>query len=134
MNPAMYNMHCFKSGTWMVDWQGRPNRKHVVIVNGTEVPREFVSREMLTSLEPATTVRIPQANTLLEWSQPKYEKTVPGDMVALRVTQTRELLFYINGEEKGIVASDIPEGVYGFVELMHTDVVVHVPQCTPHTQ
>ena len=126
--PFMYSL---ESGTWMLDWQGRHNRKYVTIVNGIEEPHDFVSREKLTSLEPATIERLPQKNALLNWLQPKYKKKIPGDRVALRVTQKRELVFSINGEEKGVVATGIPEGVYGFVELMHTGVVVQLVQrCT----
>ena len=124
MNCPMYAYE-YKTGTWMVDWQGRPDRQYVVMVNGKEVYRNFVSLEILRSLKTATYVPIPpqkgsSPSAIMSRLQPKYRKAAPGDTVALCVTKKRELAFFINGEKKGIVATDISGEVYGFVELMHT--------------
>ena len=36
------------------------------------------------------------------------------------VTQQKELVLYINKQEKGIIASGLPEIVFGFIELYVT--------------
>ena len=113
------------TGTWMLDWHSyrhQPKQEHVVVVNGKDVEQDFVSGNALRSLKTPEYARVPpqegnSESALLSLLVPQYKKTVPGDMVALHVTKKRELIFSINGEEKGVVATDIPEGVYGFVEL-----------------
>ena len=40
-----------------------------------------------------------------------------GDTLGLQVTKERELIYYVNGESVGVAASNIPEAVYGFVDL-----------------
>ena len=115
-------------GTWMLDWGG--HKEHVVVVNGKDVEQDVVSADDLRSLK--------SANLILRHVPPEeaqYEsdlidtgvKVTPGDRVALHVTQKRELVFSINGEEKGVVATGIPEGVYGFVELLNESYVELVP-------
>ena len=47
------------------------------------------------------------------------------------VTQRREqkeLVFFINGREKGTIATGLPERVFGFIELLfHGDSVTLIP-------
>ena len=45
------------------------------------------------------------------------------------VTQRREqkeLVFFINGQEKGTIATGLPERVFGFIELRWTDDIVRL--------
>ena len=115
-------MSGFRTGTWMLDWNSYRLHKQdeqVVVVNGKNVEQDFVSGKALRSLKTPEYAPVPplQEDTTTFALLLPHEKKVPGDIVALHVTKKRELIFSINGEEKGVVATDIPEGVYGFVEL-----------------
>ena len=124
-------MRQLTTGTWMLDWNWyshRRSQEHVVAVNGKDVEQTFVSGDDLRALKPATYKYAPQEGGGLRalMSRLNPVKDEPGDRVALRVTRKRELVFSINGEKKGVVATGIPEGVYGFVELPTSRQFTHV--------
>ena len=124
------HMRELTTGTWMLDWDRYSHHKqeeHVVLVNGKGVKQDFVSGDDLRALKTATYPQEGELSLRALLFASILVKTVRGDRVALRVTEKRELVFYINGEEKGVVATDIPEGVYGFVELPRESAVELVP-------
>lgn len=49
-----------------------------------------------------------------------------SDKIGLKRTHEGNLKFYINGEDMGVAASNIPEGVYAVIELFGTTVAVNV--------
>ena len=116
------HMRELTTGTWMLDWDRYSHHKsqeHVVAVDGKDVKQDFVSGDDLRALKPATFKYAPQEGRSFRALMSEFipVKDEPGDRVALRITEKRELVFYINGVKKGVVASAIPEGVFGFVEL-----------------
>ncbi|XP_066581043.1 neuralized-like protein 4 [Prorops nasuta] len=49
-----------------------------------------------------------------------------GDKIGLKRTNEGNLKFYINGEDMGLAASNIPEMVYGVIELFGSTVAVNI--------
>lgn len=49
-----------------------------------------------------------------------------GDKIGMKRTNEGSLKFYVNGEDMGIAASNIPEMVYAVVELFGTTVAVSI--------
>lgn len=47
-----------------------------------------------------------------------------GDKIGLRRTSEGNLKFYVNKEDMGIAASNLPESVYGIVELFGSTVAI----------
>ena len=50
-------------------------------------------------------------------SRPSLPFLQDGDTLGLMVTKQRELSFYVNGKLVGVVATEVPNEVYGFVDL-----------------
>lgn len=49
-----------------------------------------------------------------------------GDKIGLKRTQEGNLKFYINGEDMGVAASNLPEMVFAVVELFGSTVAVSI--------
>lgn len=49
-----------------------------------------------------------------------------GDKIGLKRTQEANLKFYINGEDMGIAATNVPELVYAIVDLYGSTLAVRV--------
>lgn len=49
-----------------------------------------------------------------------------GDKIGLKRTQEGNLKFYINGEEMGVAASNLPEMVFAVIELFGNTVAVSI--------
>lgn len=56
-------------------------------------------------------------SSLIEYYGTDLDKLEEGDKVGVVRTSTGELLFYVNGENQGVAAIDIPETVYAVVNL-----------------
>nr|XP_012135898.1 PREDICTED: uncharacterized protein LOC100874771 isoform X5 [Megachile rotundata] len=57
---------------------------------------------------------------------PSLEWLRVGDKIGMKRTHEGNLKFYINGEDMGIAASNIPEMVYGVIELFGSTVAVNI--------
>ncbi|CAK9826969.1 Neuralized-like protein 4 [Anthophora retusa] len=57
---------------------------------------------------------------------PSLEWLRVGDKIGMKRTHEGNLKFYINGEDMGVAASDIPEMVYAVVDLFGSTVAVHI--------
>ncbi|XP_031830044.2 neuralized E3 ubiquitin protein ligase 4 [Nomia melanderi] len=57
---------------------------------------------------------------------PSLEWLRVSDKIGLKRTHEGNLKFYINGEDMGVAASNIPEGVYAVIELFGTTVAVNI--------
>ncbi|KAG7212691.1 hypothetical protein KM043_012968 [Ampulex compressa] len=57
---------------------------------------------------------------------PSLEWLCVGDKISMKRTQEGNLKFYINGEDMGVAASNIPEMVYAIIELFGSTVAVSI--------
>ena len=55
--------------------------------------------------------------TVLSSVRPLLQK---GGILGLQVTNDRQLCFYVNGKRVGVAATDIPNTIYGFVDLYYS--------------
>lgn len=57
---------------------------------------------------------------------PSLEWLRVGDKIGLKRTHEGNLKFYINGEDMGIAASNIPEMVYAVIDLFGSTVTINI--------